>query len=124
MEKVGMKIAFPIIVYVANVGAIFMAENVNATSWTQHIDALYWKVKICQIQRKLYWWLYKEYNTSCESICKWKRKYKGQNKEQQQHKLHPKPAQTKKRWVEVSRRMHPDILLVPLHLIILAPPKN
>ena len=32
MEKVGMKIAFPIIVYVANVGAIFMAENVNATS--------------------------------------------------------------------------------------------
>jgi hypothetical protein len=38
---VGITILTPIIVKVDNVGAIFMAENVRATSRTKHIDTRY-----------------------------------------------------------------------------------
>ena len=41
METIGMKLIFPIIVYVDNVKAIFMAENNTATQRTRHIDARY-----------------------------------------------------------------------------------
>jgi hypothetical protein len=39
--SMGIKIEFPIIVHVDYVGAIFMSENVSATSHTQHVDARY-----------------------------------------------------------------------------------
>ena len=41
MESLGIKFELPIIVRVDNVGAIFMAENVTATSRTRHVDARY-----------------------------------------------------------------------------------
>ena len=47
MKTVGMKLVFPIIVYVDNVGAIFMAENITATRRTRHQNS------VCQMQSKL-----------------------------------------------------------------------
>jgi hypothetical protein len=41
LESIGIKVELPIIVYVDNVGAIFMSENVTATSRTRHVDARY-----------------------------------------------------------------------------------
>jgi hypothetical protein len=38
LESLGTKVKTPIIVYVDNIGAIFMAENVGATSHTKRID--------------------------------------------------------------------------------------
>jgi hypothetical protein len=40
LESLGIQVTTPIIVKVDNVGAIFMAENVSATSRTKHIDTL------------------------------------------------------------------------------------
>ena len=37
----GMKVKYPIIVKVDNVGAIFMSENISATNRTRHVDARY-----------------------------------------------------------------------------------
>jgi hypothetical protein len=39
LESMGIKVELPITVYVDNVGAIFMSENVTATSRTRHVDA-------------------------------------------------------------------------------------
>jgi hypothetical protein len=41
LESLGIKIQTPITVMVDNIGAIFMAENVSATSRTKHIDTCY-----------------------------------------------------------------------------------
>jgi hypothetical protein len=41
LESLGIQVTTPIIVKVDNVGAIFMAENVSATSRTKHIDTRY-----------------------------------------------------------------------------------
>jgi hypothetical protein len=40
-----IKVQLPIIVNVDNVGAIFMTENVTATSRTRHVDARYHYVR-------------------------------------------------------------------------------
>ena len=39
MEKLRVKISFPIIVHVDNVGSICLPENIDATSPTRHVDA-------------------------------------------------------------------------------------
>jgi hypothetical protein len=39
--SLGMKVKYPIIVKVDNIGAIFMSENITATNRTRHIDARY-----------------------------------------------------------------------------------
>jgi hypothetical protein len=44
-EWMGIHIEKPIIVYVDNIGAIFMSENASATSRTRHVDAQYHFVK-------------------------------------------------------------------------------
>ena len=41
LVSLGMKVQYPIIVKVDNVGAIFMSENITATNRTRHIDARY-----------------------------------------------------------------------------------
>jgi hypothetical protein len=41
LESIGIQVTTPIIVKVDKVGAIFMAENVSATSCTKHIDTSY-----------------------------------------------------------------------------------
>jgi hypothetical protein len=41
LEAVGISVQTPIIVKLDNAGAIFMAENVSATSRTKHIDTRY-----------------------------------------------------------------------------------
>ena len=41
LESLGMKVKYPIIVKVDNVGAIFMSENITATNRTRHIDTRY-----------------------------------------------------------------------------------
>ena len=41
LVSLGMKVRYPIIVKVDNVGAIFMAENITATNRTRHIEARY-----------------------------------------------------------------------------------
>ena len=41
LESLGIPIKKPIIVYLDNVGAIFVAENASATKHTRHIDARY-----------------------------------------------------------------------------------
>jgi hypothetical protein len=41
LVSLGMKVKYPIIVKVDNVGAIFMSENITATNRTRHIDARY-----------------------------------------------------------------------------------
>jgi hypothetical protein len=41
LQSLGIKVETPIIVKVDNIGAIFMAENVSATSRTKHIDTHY-----------------------------------------------------------------------------------
>jgi hypothetical protein len=41
LESVHVKVKFPIMVKVDNIGAIFMAENNTATGRTRHIDARY-----------------------------------------------------------------------------------
>jgi hypothetical protein len=41
LESIGIQVTTPIIVKVDNVGAIFMAENVSATSCTKHIYTRY-----------------------------------------------------------------------------------
>jgi hypothetical protein len=41
LESLGLKVTKPIIVYIDNVGAIFVAENPSATKHTRHIDARY-----------------------------------------------------------------------------------
>jgi Reverse transcriptase (RNA-dependent DNA polymerase) len=45
LDSMGIKITLPIIVNVDNVGAIFMTENVTATSRTRHVDARYHYVR-------------------------------------------------------------------------------
>ena len=41
LVSMGMKVKYPIIVKVDNVGAIFMSENISATNRTRHVDARY-----------------------------------------------------------------------------------
>jgi len=41
LESIGVKVKFPIIVRVDNVGAIFMAENVTNSQRTKHVDIRY-----------------------------------------------------------------------------------
>jgi len=41
LESIGVKVKFPIIVRVDNVGAIFMAENVTNSQRTKHMDIRY-----------------------------------------------------------------------------------
>jgi hypothetical protein len=41
LESLGLKVETPIIIKVDHVGAIFMAENVSATSHTKNIDTRY-----------------------------------------------------------------------------------
>jgi hypothetical protein len=41
LESLGIMIKKPIIVYVDNIGAIFMSENASSTSRTRHVDARY-----------------------------------------------------------------------------------
>jgi hypothetical protein len=41
LVSLGMKVKYPIIVKVDNIGAIFMSENVTATNRTRHIDTRY-----------------------------------------------------------------------------------
>jgi hypothetical protein len=41
LQTLGIKVETPIIIKVDNIGAIFMAENVNATRQTKHIDTHY-----------------------------------------------------------------------------------
>ena len=45
LESIGIKVQMPIVVCVDNVGAIFMSENVSATSRTKHVDARYHYVR-------------------------------------------------------------------------------
>jgi hypothetical protein len=40
LESLGIKVETPITVKVDNIGAVFMAENMSATSRTKHIDTL------------------------------------------------------------------------------------
>jgi hypothetical protein len=44
-RSLGIKVTLPIIVNVDNVGAIFMTENVTATTRTRHVDARYHYVR-------------------------------------------------------------------------------
>jgi hypothetical protein len=39
LESVGIVVHYPITVFVDNIGAIFMSENISATNRTRHIDA-------------------------------------------------------------------------------------
>jgi hypothetical protein len=41
LKSLGVETELPIIIYVENVGAIFMSENISATSGTRHVDARY-----------------------------------------------------------------------------------
>jgi hypothetical protein len=41
LESIGIKVKYPIIVHVDNIGAIFMSENITATSRSRHIDTRY-----------------------------------------------------------------------------------
>jgi len=41
LELIGVKVMFPIIVWVDNVGAIFMAKNVTNSQRTKHVDIQY-----------------------------------------------------------------------------------
>ena len=41
LESIGVKVKFPIIVRIDNVGAIFMAENVTNSQRTKHVDIRY-----------------------------------------------------------------------------------
>jgi hypothetical protein len=41
LESIGIKVKYPITVFVDNVGAIFMSENVTATKQTRHIHTRY-----------------------------------------------------------------------------------
>jgi hypothetical protein len=41
LESLGVRVQIPVTVLVDNIGAIFMAENVSATSRTKHIDTRY-----------------------------------------------------------------------------------
>jgi Reverse transcriptase (RNA-dependent DNA polymerase)/gag-polypeptide of LTR copia-type len=41
IESIGIKVKYPITVYVDNVGAIFMSENVTATKQTRHVHTRY-----------------------------------------------------------------------------------
>jgi hypothetical protein len=41
LESIGIKVKYPITVFVDNVGAIFMAENVTATKQTRHVHTRY-----------------------------------------------------------------------------------
>jgi hypothetical protein len=41
LESIGLKVKYPVTVFVDNVGAIFMSENITATSRTRHIDVRY-----------------------------------------------------------------------------------
>ena len=41
LESMSVEVKKPIVVYVDNIGAIFMSENASATSRTRHIDAQY-----------------------------------------------------------------------------------
>jgi hypothetical protein len=41
LVSINIQVKLPVVVHVDNVGAIFMSENVNATSRTKHIDARY-----------------------------------------------------------------------------------
>ena len=43
--SMGLKVQLPIVVRVDNIGAIFMAENITATSRTRHVDLRYRFVK-------------------------------------------------------------------------------
>jgi hypothetical protein len=45
LQSLGIQVDLPIIVNVDNVGAIFMVENVTATSRTRHVDARYHYVR-------------------------------------------------------------------------------
>jgi Reverse transcriptase (RNA-dependent DNA polymerase) len=45
LSSIGIKVTLPIIVHVDNVGAIFMSENVSATSRTKHVDIRYHYVR-------------------------------------------------------------------------------
>jgi hypothetical protein len=45
LDSIGIKVQVPIIFNVDNVGAIFMLENVSATSRTRHVDARYHYVR-------------------------------------------------------------------------------
>jgi Reverse transcriptase (RNA-dependent DNA polymerase) len=45
LDSLGIKVTLPIIVNVDNVGAIFMTENVTATTRTRHVDARYHYVR-------------------------------------------------------------------------------
>jgi hypothetical protein len=39
LKSLGVEMEFPIIIYIDNVGAIFMSVNIAATSRTRHVDA-------------------------------------------------------------------------------------
>jgi hypothetical protein len=41
LESIGIKVKYPITVFVDNVGAIFMSENVTATKQTRHVHTRY-----------------------------------------------------------------------------------
>ena len=41
LQSMGIKVMLPIVVNIDNIGAIFMAENVTATSRSRHVDARY-----------------------------------------------------------------------------------
>jgi hypothetical protein len=41
LHSLGVEMELPIIIYEDNVGAIFISENISATSRTRHVDARY-----------------------------------------------------------------------------------
>jgi hypothetical protein len=45
LTSMGIKVATPIVIYVDNVGAIFMAENVTTSSRSKHVDTRYHYVR-------------------------------------------------------------------------------
>jgi hypothetical protein len=42
LVSINIQVKLPVVVHVDNIGAIFMSENVNATSQTKHIDERYY----------------------------------------------------------------------------------
>lgn len=45
LMSMGIDVMLPIVVYVDNVGAIFMSENASSSNRTKHIDTRYWFVR-------------------------------------------------------------------------------
>ena len=41
LQSMGIKVRLPVIIHVDNIGAIFMAENVNTSQRTKHVDVRY-----------------------------------------------------------------------------------